>query len=94
MLKNFKQFLGEYKVASVAVAFVMGRAVDDLVGSFVDNILMPLIDPLISIGGWQEATLDIGSVSMHWGSFVSSFVHFIILAFIVYFFIKNILKEE
>ncbi len=41
--EDFRAFLKEYKVLTVAVAFVMGAAVNDLVKSFVNNIFMPLL---------------------------------------------------
>lgn len=42
VVNEFREFLREYKVVSVAVAFVMGQAVNDLVKSFVNNIFMPV----------------------------------------------------
>ena len=50
---EFKAFLKEYKVLSVAIAFIMGAAVNDLVKSFVNNMFMPLLDPLIPDGTWK-----------------------------------------
>lgn len=96
--KDFKEFLKEYKVLTVAIAFVMGGAVNDLVKSFVNNIFMPLLDPLIPDGTWENATLSIGSIEIGWGAFTASLLHFLILALVVYILVKKILdrpkKEE
>jgi len=95
---EFKLFLKEYKVLSVAIAFVMGAAVNDLVKSFVNNVFMPLLDPLIPDGTWETATWLIGPVKIGWGPFTASLLHFIILALVVFFLVKKIInrpkKEE
>jgi large conductance mechanosensitive channel len=91
--KNFTEFLKEYKVLTIAVAFVMGTAVNDLVKSFVNNIFMPLLDPFIPDGTWETATLSIGSIKVGWGAFTASFLQFFILAFVIYMLVKKLLKK-
>lgn len=96
VLNEFQEFIKEYKIASVAIAFVMGQAVNDLVKSFVNNIFMPILTPLNPDGTLGNATLNIGPISLGWGQFVSSLIYFIILSFIVFIVIKKLLpkKEE
>jgi len=53
MIQEFKEFLNEYKVIGLAVAFIMGAAVNDLVKSLVNNIIMPFVGILIPGGAWQ-----------------------------------------
>ena len=48
MFKEFAEFLKEYKVVSLAVAFVMSEASSGLVNSLVKDVLMPLFTPLMS----------------------------------------------
>lgn len=94
VLMEFKEFLKEYKIITLAVAFVMGAATNDLVKSFVNNLIMPLIDPLIPDGTWETAILKLGPISLGWGSFVSSAIHFIILAAVVFFVVKKLLLRK
>lgn len=49
-IQEFKDFIKEYKVVSVAFAFVMGSAVSDLSKSFVNNVFMPLLNPILPAG--------------------------------------------
>jgi large conductance mechanosensitive channel len=93
VVNEFKEFLKEYKVLSVAVAFVMGQAVNDLVKSFVTNIFMPLLSPVLPGGGWQEATLTWGKINLAWGTFLANAIHFLILAFIIFIVVKKLLAE-
>lgn len=45
--KEFMDFLNEYKIAGLAIAFIMGVAATSLVKSLVDNIIMPTVTPFI-----------------------------------------------
>jgi len=94
IIHEFKDFLQEYKVVGLAVAFIMGAAVNDLVKSLVQNVIMPLITPMLPAGGWQTATITIGPFVIGWGPFLSSMINFIILAFVVFMIAKFMFKEE
>ncbi|HOE93358.1 MAG: large-conductance mechanosensitive channel [Candidatus Methanofastidiosum methylothiophilum] len=93
-MQEFMEFLKEYKVIGVAVAFIMAAASTSLVNSLVNDIIMPIITPFIPGGGWQEATLSIGPIVLRWGSFLAQIVNFIILALVVFIIAKKLLKEE
>lgn len=93
-LNNFKEFLKEYKVLSVAIAFVMGGAVNELVKSFVNNIFMPLLSPILSGNNWQTATFSLGSITISYGQFLASLLNFVILALVIFIAVKYIMKED
>lgn len=93
VVREFRDFLTEYQFVTLIIAFVMGAATKDLVKSFVDNLLMPLLNPLILDGTWETATLKIGSISFGWGPFMSSALHFTILAVIIFVVVKKLLKK-
>lgn len=97
IIVEFKQFLDEYKVVSLAVAFIIGAAVTALVTSLVSDIIMPIIHPALSAtdSDWKNASLDIGSkISIKYGSFLGNLVNFIIPAFIVFMIAKLVLGEK
>lgn len=93
-LKEFIEFLKEYKVVALAIAFIIGVAASSLVKSFVENILMPIISPLLAGGAWKEATFSIGPVVLGWGPFLAELINFIIIAWVVFMIAKKVLKEE
>ena len=94
MIQEFKEFLNEYKVIGLAVAFIIGVAATALVQSLVNNIIMPLITPFIPGGEWQKATFNMGPVVIGWGAFLGALINFIILAFVVFMIAKKLLKED
>lgn len=94
IISEFKDFLAEYKVIGLAVAFIIGAAATDLVKSLVNNIIMPLITPLMPAGDWQTTAVDIGPFKLLLGAFLASLINFIIIAFAVFLIAKLVLKEE
>ena len=94
MFKEFVSFLKEYKIIGLAFAFVMGAASTSLVNSLVKDIIMPIVNPFLLNGGWQEATLSIGPVIIRWGAFLAELLNFAILALVVFIIAKKILKQE
>lgn len=94
IMQDFKEFLNEYKVLGLAVAFIMGVAATALVQSLVSDIIMPVVGALIPGGAWQTATLAIGSILIKWGSFLSQCINFIIVAFVVFLIAKFAMGEK
>ena len=82
-------FIRKQGVVGLAVGFILGGAVAKVVASLVDDIINPLVGLLLGkANGLAEATFSVGSASIHWGSFVSILIDFIIVALVVYFGVK------
>ncbi|MFA5296202.1 MAG: MscL family protein [Methanoregulaceae archaeon] len=94
LIKEFMDFLYEYKVIGLAIAFIIGVAATQLIQSLVNNILMPIITFFIPGGEWQEATVALGPIVFTWGKFLADLIYFIIVAFVVFIIAKKVLKED
>lgn len=94
LLKEFKDFLQEYKILGLAIAFIMGVAATALVKSLVDNIIMPIVTAFVPGGGWKTATVALGPVVISWGAFLGEVINFTIIAFIIFMIAKIIMREE
>lgn len=94
MRNEFIAFLKQYGVIGLAIAVIIGGKANALVTALVDGILMPIVTFFIPGGAWRTATLDIGAVHLVWGPVVGASVDFVIVAFLVFWFSKKILKEE
>lgn len=93
ILREFKEFLKEYKVIGLAVALIIGLAATALVKSVVDNLVMPIITPFIPEGAWQTATLKLGAIVIGWGALLGAIINFVVIAFVVFLIAKYALKE-
>ena len=94
ILKEFVAFLKEYKVVTLAVAFIMGTASTNLVDSLVKNILLPLAAPLQAAETWDKAVFSFGSVTLTYGAFLDELINFVILALLIFFLARELLKLE
>ena len=94
MIQEFIKFLKEFNVVALAIAFIMGAAATALVSSLVKDVIMPIISPIFSSGIWQSAMLNLGSIHIAIGSFLGELINFLVIALVVYFLAKKLLKIE
>lgn len=94
MHREFMAFLKQYGVIGLAIAVIIGGKANALVTALVDGILMPVVTFFVPGGTWRTATLDIGSVHLLWGPVVGATVDFVLVALLVFWFSKKILREE
>jgi large conductance mechanosensitive channel len=94
MMQEFKDFLKEYKIMALAIAFIIGVAATALITALVNDIIMPIITAFIPGGAWRTATFKMGSIVISWGDFLGVLINFVIIAFVVFLMAKILLKED
>jgi large conductance mechanosensitive channel len=94
MNREFIAFLKQYGVIGLAIAVIIGGKANALVSALVDGILMPIVSFFIPGGAWRTATLDIGPVHFLLGPVFGTAVDFLIVAWLVFWFSKKVLREE
>jgi len=88
-MKGFIKFIRSQGVVGLAVGFILGGSITKFITSLVNDIINPVVGLLVSrAGDLKENYFAIGSAKIMWGSFISSFIDFIIIALIVYFGVK------
>ncbi len=98
MLKGFRDFIARGNVIDLAVGIVIGAAFTALVGSFVANVVSPLVGAFgtksLSAYYWcikgpctvDDKTGNIASgVAIGWGAFLSAILTFVITAAVIYY---------
>jgi large conductance mechanosensitive channel len=93
MMGDFKEFLMKHGVVGLAVAVVIGGAVGKLVTALVNDLIMPIVGAMTPSGNWREATLTVGSIQFGVGDFAGALIDFIIISFVIYILVKNLIKE-
>ncbi|QFZ91883.2 large conductance mechanosensitive channel protein MscL [Synechococcus elongatus] len=86
-IRDFQAFILKGNVVELAVAVIIGGAFNKIVSSFVGDLVMPLVNPLIPGGDWRAAVIGPG---IKIGSFASSVIDFLIIAFVLYLVIRAI----
>jgi large conductance mechanosensitive channel len=86
---EFKDFLSKYKIFGLAVAFILGLYLGQLVQSLVSDLLLPAIG-LVIPGMDNLSTYAAGVFTI--GHFLVALITFIIVAFVVFIAVKVVKK--
>jgi large conductance mechanosensitive channel len=104
MLQEFRDFAFKGNVIDLAVGVIIGAAFGKIVTSLVNNIFMPIIGLILGridfsnlfivLNGQQVASLkeaaDKGIPVFAYGMFINSVIEFLIIAFCLFFIIKQV----
>ncbi|WP_016953435.1 large conductance mechanosensitive channel protein MscL [Anabaena sp. PCC 7108] len=90
-INDFREFAVKGNVVDLAIAFIIGGAFGKIVTSFVQDLIMPLMNPLITLPGQDWRTISIGP-GIAIGRFFGSIVDFLIIAFVLFVTIQALQK--
>jgi large conductance mechanosensitive channel len=100
MIQGFKNFILRGNVVDLAVAVVIGAAFSQVVTSFTNSLINPLV---AAFGGANVNGLGFQLVSknpktvLDFGAFITAVINFVIVAAVVYFLVvtpMNLLAER
>jgi len=84
MFTDFKAFLLKQNVMSLAIAVVIGTALNTLVKALVDDFIMPIVAVLGPGGDWKTATWDVGPFQFGVGDFLAALLNFLIIGLVAW----------
>ncbi|MFZ1706146.1 MAG: large conductance mechanosensitive channel protein MscL [Saprospiraceae bacterium] len=103
MLKEFKDFAMKGNLIDIAIGLVMATAFGAVTSAFVDGVVMPLVSQIFQVGDMSGLKIVLASAEMDasgavvkpesaimYGSLLSAFINFIIIAFVMFYIIKGI----
>jgi large conductance mechanosensitive channel len=94
MIREFTDFLKAYGVIGLAIAVIIGGKLNLLVTSLVNDLLTPLIfQPALKAAGVDNIA-ELAYNGIMYGKVVGALIDFTVVAFVVFFFAKKIMKEE
>lgn len=103
-ISEFKTFIMRGNVIDLAVGVIIGGAFQKIVNSLVNDIVMPLISLLtggIDFSNWffvlgegdfatAAAAKEAGVATLNYGTFLSTALDFLIMAFVIFLITKGI----
>jgi large conductance mechanosensitive channel len=89
MLKEFKDFAMRGNVLDLAVGVIIGGAFGKIVGSLVNDVLMPVIGLIIGGVDFSGLTFTVGKATITYGVFINNVIDFIFIAFVVFLIVKG-----
>lgn len=104
LIQEFKEFAVKGNALDLAVGVVLGAAFGKIVGSLVDDLIMPpiglalggmdLANYFVTLGPGEYKTLAeakaAGAATLNYGNFLQAIVYFVIVAFALFLMIRVI----
>lgn len=81
VVKDFKDFAVKGNMVDLAIGVIIGTAFGQVITSIVQDITMPLLNPLMPHGRWREWVVPPG---VKVGHFLSVLLNFIIIALVMF----------
>ena len=90
-LRDFQEFALKGNVMDLAIGVIIGAAFGKIVTSFTEDIIMPLLNPILGQTGtdWREFTVPPG---LKIGQFLGTVLDFVIIALALYVAIRAIAR--
>ncbi len=87
ILNDFKAFLMQGNLITLAIAFVMGVAFAAVVTSLVGDLVMPIIGAIFGKSDFSDLTFTINNSVFRYGAFITAVITFVSIAAAVFFFV-------
>ena len=95
---EFKKFISKGNVIDLAVGVIIGGAFQSIVNSLVNDIVMPLLSLLtggLDFSSWQVVFGEgETAAALNYGNFISAIINFILMAIVIFCFVKAINKAH
>lgn len=92
MLKEFKEFALKGNIIDMAIGVIIGGAFQKIVSSLVNDIIMPALAIFTGKVDFSDLVFTVGNSSIKYGSFITTIVDFLIIAFSIFIAIRTINK--
>jgi large conductance mechanosensitive channel len=96
--EEFKKFALRGNVLDLAVGIVIGTAFSNITNSLVTNIITPPIGLLAGKIDFKDLAIPLGgSVTIQYGLFLQALLDFIIIAFVLFLFVRfmnRVIQQE
>ena len=102
MFGEFKAFLTKTNALALAIGVIIGIALGAVVNSLVNDIIMPPIGYLLGGVNFDELAIVLKpavngdpatEVAIRWGAFLQTVITFVIIAFVVFWIAKLLVRE-
>lgn len=94
MWKEFKEFIANDSIVTMATGIIMGSAFTAIVTSLVNDIFMPLIVSITGSADVSDWVWTVGNTNIGIGLFIQSIINFLLIAAFLYLTLKALEKAQ
>ena len=92
LLRDFRNFAFGGSVVDLAIGLALGAAFGDMLQSLVDHIITPFVAAIFGKPNFDSLHWKVGHGDVEYGAFLTSFVGFVLLAFVVMLLVKGVVR--
>ena len=92
----FVQFLSNFEIIGLTIASIIGLSITSLTKTFTDEIIMQILEPLLSVKNWKNFRIVYGKFNLGIGLFIADIINLLFIAFtmfMLYSFFKYYLSD-
>lgn len=91
-IKEFKEFISNGNVMSMAVGIIIGGAFTAIVNSLVADIITPLLGIILGGINFSGISITVGSAQLMVGNFIQAIIMFVLTALVIFVMMKGLNK--
>lgn len=91
-IKEFKEFISNGNVMSMAVGIIIGGAFTAIVNSLVADIITPLLGIILGGINFSGISITVGSAQLMVGNFIQAIIMFVLTALVIFVMMKGFNK--
>lgn len=89
MMNEFKDFIVQYKVMGMAVAFIFALYLGAVVQSLVKDLVLPIIGLAVpGLGNLSTLVITVMNQQFGIGNFIANVITFLVVAFVIFIIVK------
>ena len=94
MFKEFKEFISNDNIITMATGIIMGSAFTAIITALVENIFMPLIVAITGQADVSGIAFKLGNATIGIGVFLQALINFILIAAFLFLTLKALEKAQ
>ena len=87
-------FFTKGNALSIAIAFIVGQQFTRIVDSITKDLLMPLLNPLVSSGSFKELKIAYFGGAIEVGNLIDTVIEALLVAWILFLIVKAMKRME
>ena len=91
-IKEFKEFISNGNVMSMAIGIIIGGAFTAIVNSLVADIITPLIGMILGGINFSSISITVGSAQLMVGKFIQAVIMCVLTALVIFVMMKGLNK--
>ena len=94
IMKKTLSIIHEEGLLLVGVSFLVAHSGAGFLSSFISEVIMPFIAAVLGESDWENASVTVSTLQIHWGDPVSKGLHLVVVLYIASLVLRFVRKES